>query len=285
MKIGIHLSVISKNWDDEWFDKLQFIKECGYDGIEVPLLNPDKFRTIEARDALKLHKLETVFGTGLSVDKDITSNDIEVRNRGIEHLKKCIDIVSECGSRNLNGVLHSPWGLTIDRTELKNRYNNCIASLQVVGDYAKDKGITLSLEMLNRYESSFLNCASDAVELLDKVNHPNIKVHYDTFHANIEEKSQPAAIRTLGNKIGHVHFCENDRGLVGTGSIDFKAIITALKDINYDGWIVVESFVEPSTEVGNGVYIWRKIEKSKEYVAKQSVKNIKELLGEYGKIK
>jgi D-psicose/D-tagatose/L-ribulose 3-epimerase len=89
------------------------------------------------------------------------------------------------------------------------------------------------------------------------VGSPNLKIHLDTFHMNIEEASIPAAIGAAAGRIGHFHVSENHRGLPGTGHIDFAAAAAALADAAYHGPLVIESFVRSGFEFSRAFSVWR----------------------------
>ena len=114
--------------------------------------------------------------------------------------------------------------------------------LPIAGPVLERYGVTLAIEPLNRFETYFLNTAADAAALCDQIGHPNVGILFDTFHANIEEKSIGQAYRTVGRHLKHVHTCENDRGTPGSGHVEWKEVFEALRDMRYDGWLTIESF-------------------------------------------
>jgi len=278
LKIGVHLSTYTKNWNDDVFKYLEISKKIGYDGVEIPLVDPFNFDIKKFKEELTRLNLEVSCGTGLSIDADISSVDSEKREKGLKHLKRCVDICNGLGSKVLGGVLYSPWGKLISREEAKENIEHSIKGLKEIAEYGEEKEVLISLEVLNRYESYFLNTVEEGKELLEKIGHKNVKLHFDTFHSHIEETSLRNAILSGASEIGHVHFCENNRGVPGTGQIDWNEVSKSLKDINYNGWIVVENFVMPSCEVGNTVGIWRKIDDSGEQAARKAYKFIDELI-------
>jgi D-psicose/D-tagatose/L-ribulose 3-epimerase len=102
--------------------------------------------------------------------------------------------------------------------------------------------MTLSIEPVNRSETFFLCTAADAKAFCEAVNHPRVGITIDTFHANIEEKNLAGAVRTADSLLKHVHASENDRGLLGSGHVDFLGIVAALRQIQYDGYLMIEGF-------------------------------------------
>jgi D-psicose/D-tagatose/L-ribulose 3-epimerase len=282
MKFGVHLSTFQENWNDDLYVLIKKSKEMGFDGVEIPLMNPDSFDTLKTKKLLTDLNLECTCGTGLNKNEDISSLDNDIRDRGITRLHKCIDISSELNADVLGGVLYAPWGLCVSRNEFKDNYQVMIKSLQEVDKYAKSKNVILALELINRYESSVLNTVEDGLELLKQLNCTNIKLHFDTFHANIEEKNTKQAIISGGEAIYHVHVCENDRGALGTGSINFKEVKEALDIIGYDNWITIENFVVSNCEVGNDTFTYRNIEKNGFQSAIIGLKYLKKLFNREG---
>lgn len=280
MKIGIHLSVFTKSWDEDVLKYIPRVKEIGYDSVEIPLLNPNAFDVKRARKLLKEHNLSVSCGTGLNPLTDITSVEDSIRRNGINHLKKCVDICADLGAKTLNGVIHSPWGMMVPRSDQDKLRTHGVKSLIEVAKYSEKKNITLCLELLNKYESSYLNTIEEGVELIKEVGSSFVKLHVDTFHSNIEEANMYRAIRNNIDHIGHIHFADNHRGTPGTGQIKFDKIMKIVKESNYQNHIVVECFVLPNCEVGNDVNIWRKIESSSEQMAIDSFKYINHLVKE-----
>jgi len=116
---------------------------------------------------------------------------------------------------------------------------------------------------------------ADAVALCDAIGHPNVGILFDTFHANIEEKDVAAAYRLVGRHLKHVHTCENDRGIPGTGHLDWPGVFQALRDVHYDGWLTIESFGFALGELSAAASIWRDIAPSPESIAFEGVKFLK----------
>ena len=145
-----------------------------------------------------------------------------------------------------------------------------------MGETLTANGMVLAIEPLNRFETYFLNTAADAARLCDQIDHPNIGILFDTFHANIEEKDIAAGIRTVGRHLRHVHTCENDRGIPGSGHVEWSGVFQALRDLRYDGWLTIESFGFNIGDISAAAAIWRDIEKTPESIAFEGVKFLKE---------
>lgn len=274
------MSTFTKTWDENLFKYIKDVKNFGYDGVEFPLMNPDEFMVGKAKKLLKEYELGCTCGTGMNPQRDISSKDKDINKNGVEHLKKCIDICNELESDCLGGVIYAPWGVCMTRQQGKDNIKRSLENLSILGDYAKEKGVVLALEMINRYESYFINTVDDGKEYLRIINNDNVKLHFDTFHGNIEEKSIKEALIAGGEDIYHMHFCENNRGVPGTGSINWKEVKEGLNTIGYNRWITIENFVMPNCEVGKDVYIWIAIEENGAVAAKKGIKFMRELFND-----
>jgi D-psicose/D-tagatose/L-ribulose 3-epimerase len=142
-----------------------------------------------------------------------------------------------------------------------------VEALQELGEVCARFHVKLAVEPLNRFESYFLNTAADAVKLCDEVGHPNVGILYDTFHANIEEKDQGEALRSVARHLVHVHSCENDRGTPGSGHVEWGKVFSTLRELNYDGYLVIESFGFAIKEIAAAACIWRDLAASPEAIA------------------
>ncbi|MBZ0307555.1 MAG: sugar phosphate isomerase/epimerase, partial [Anaerolineae bacterium] len=153
-----------------------------------------------------------------------------------------------------------------------------VKNLKELGSYAADKGAVLGIEPLNRFETSFINLASQAIEVVDRVDSSGCKIMLDTFHMNVEEKSLGEAIRQTGSRLVHFHACENDRGAPGSGTVHWDEVGQALKGIQFDGPVVIESFTDKVKTIARAAAIWRPFESSQDALAQSGVNFLKKLL-------
>ncbi|WP_404790443.1 sugar phosphate isomerase/epimerase family protein [Altericista sp. CCNU0014] len=114
------------------------------------------------------------------------------------------------------------------------------------------------------------------------MNHPQIGILFDVFHANIEEKCIPAAIRAAGSYLKHLHVCENDRGIPGTGHLNWSALLKALQEIRYDDWVVIESFNFYDAHLSGAACVWRDLAPSPEAIAYEGLPFLKETANRMG---
>src|SRR5215472_7510020 len=163
------------------------------------------------------------------------------------------------------------------RRRTEDEWKWAVEGLQVAAQQARKVDVTLCVEPLNRFETYFLNTLSDAAQLVCDVGESNVLVHFDTFHANIEERHPADSLRAVAKMLGHVHVSENDRGIPGTGHNDWRGILSALKEVRYDGWMTIESFAQPEPELAAAAAIWRDLAPSGDELARRGLQFIKEL--------
>jgi D-psicose/D-tagatose/L-ribulose 3-epimerase len=202
----------------------------------------------------------------------LISEDPEVRRKTHNHLVDTIQVAAEAGARIIAGPVYSPVGYLTGRRRTTDEWNRAVEGYQLLADTLAANGVTLAIEPLNRFETYFLNTAADATALCDQVGHPNVGILFDTFHANIEEKDIAAGYRTVGRHLKHVHACENDRGTPGSGHVEWNEVFQALRDLHYDGWLVIEGFSFALGELSTAACLWRDIEVTPEVIAFEGVK-------------
>ena len=257
MKIGVHMSMFCRKWEDEVTPYLEPLKAAGYDGVEISLYGANKEVLKKVGKVLKELELEVNCGVGITPETDISSKVPAVRENGILFLKECIDKTAEMGSKCLNGVLCSPWREFSHGNTRRERWKRSAGSMNIIGEYAGQYGIDLNVEVLNRFESDFINTLDEGTSFLKMVDAPNVRLLADTFHMNIEEDDIVSAVERNINNIGYIHCCENHRGVPGTGHILWNRFFRVLRNNDYDGWLTLESFVLSQNEVGNTLSIWR----------------------------
>jgi D-psicose/D-tagatose/L-ribulose 3-epimerase len=275
-KIGIQYGFWSKDRSGDFLPYVPKVAKLGFEVFEIsayPLIN----LTVAQRDAIKNTTadagLELSFQTSLPKIYDIASADAAVRKSGIEYLKQNLQITHDMGGKMLSGVLYGAWQDTPEDPGKDRGYylKNSVNSMKEISKFAEDTGIRLNLEILNRFEQYLLNTVDQGLEYLRMVDSPNLKLELDTFHMNIEEDAIGPAIVKAGDKLGHLHASENNRKLPGQGHIPWAEVAGALGQINYQGYIVIESFVKSGCELARLLKIWRDLdERDLELAAKES---------------
>jgi len=254
------------------FDKL---KGMGFDGIEIHLNHPETLPVEKIKEKMQGTGMKCTFTATLEKKHNLLSSDSKKRDQGINFLKELMDIVAELEGDVLGGVIYAAWGEFTGKMRTKEEWDYSKESLLKAAEYAEKKGVVLALEPVNRYETYFLNTAGDAGKLVEDISHPNVRIHLDTYHLNIEEESFYEAIKKAGEYLYHFHVCENNRGIPGTGHIPWEEVYKALKEINYNRWAIIESFVPAIEEIARMTAIWRNVAPSADAIAEEGLKFLK----------
>ncbi len=276
MKIGIHLALWMNTWNDDILPYASKASEIGYDGVELSLLGDVNTNAQKVGNEIRSMGLEITCATGLAPETDIAALDETPRKAGIRTMKEAIATTSQLGADQLAGVIYAAWGVT-DWENRKERLKWSADSLFEISKTAEQYEVHLGLEAINRYESDLLNTAEQALELTRQIDSPWFGVHLDSYHMNIEEKDPASAILACGSLLKHYHVVDNDRGVPGTGKIDFPSQAEALRKIDYEGWITCEMFVQACLPVSPDLNIWRPIESDPDTAAVSALNNIKRL--------
>jgi D-psicose/D-tagatose/L-ribulose 3-epimerase len=267
MKIGINTLIWSADFTEKQVPLLPRLKAAGFDGIEVAIFNPPAFQAALVEKAAREHGLEVTACTAIPHGSSLVSEDARERQLGLDHMKAAIDGVARAGGAMLAGPFYTPVGYLPGRRRTSAEWSREIEALQTLAPWAAERGVTLAVEPINRFETYFLNTAADAAALMRAVDHPSVGILFDTFHANIEEKRIADGYRAVAPWLTHVHTCENDRGTPGSGHVEWSEVFAALREIGYDGWLTIESFGSNVPEIAAAAAIWRDIESDPESIA------------------
>jgi D-psicose/D-tagatose/L-ribulose 3-epimerase len=267
VKLGINLYLWADDMHDDLMPVLERLKQIGYDGVEVPIFDLDQAKWELWARRLDDLGLQRTANTVIAAQHNPLSDDPAVREAAYEHIRQVIDCCAAVGSSLLCGPHQVALGVFTGRGATDEEWQRCVEHLRRAAEYAAGAGVVLAEEVVNRFELYHLNTLEQAVRCIDEVDHPNCRVHLDTFHAHIEEKDPGAAIRRAGSRIAHVHISENDRGVPGTGSVAWDDTFAALRDIGYDNWLTVEAFGNTLPNLAAATKIWRKLFDSEEGLA------------------
>ena len=241
-KLGVHAFVWAKGWShDECTRAVATSAELGYDLIELAALDPSAVDPAFTRRELDKHHLGATMSLGLPDECDISSNDPEKTRRGEARLRDALSLGRDIGVTHMCGILYSAfqkYAVPANPEGVKRS----VEVLQRVAETARASDITLGLEVVNRYETNLLNTAAQGVEMCQRIGAPNVKIHLDCYHMNIEEADVESAIIESGEYLGYFHTGDSNRGYLGSGSIDFGRIFRALVKSGYAGPITFESF-------------------------------------------
>jgi D-psicose/D-tagatose/L-ribulose 3-epimerase len=267
MKLGINLYLWADDMHDDLMPVLEKLKRIGYDGVEVPIFDLDLKKWSLWAKRLDDLGLQRTANTVIAPEHNPVSADPKIRKAAYEHMRAIVDCCATVGSPIVCGPHQVALGVFTGRGATDEEWSRSVDHLRRVAEYAAGAGVVLAEEVVNRFEIYHLNTLDQAIRLVDEVDHPNCRIHLDTFHAHIEEKDPAAAIRRAGSRIAHVHISENDRGVPGTGSVAWDSTFAALGDIGYDGWLTVEAFGNFLPNLAAATKIWRPLFDSEEQLA------------------
>ena len=266
MKYGMNLLLWTGNVTAEHFPLLAKLKAAGFDGVEIPVFGGEPADYKPVRAELDKNGLKCTTVTILTAETNAVSPDAAVRKKAVEWLKKVVDINHVLGAETVCGPYHSALGVFSGAGPTADEKKRSADVLREAAEHARKATLMMGIEYLNRFECYLLNTAAGARELVQMVNHPNFRTMYDSFHAHIEEKDPAAAIRTVAPVLAHVHISENDRGTPGTGHVAWDETFKALRQINYDNWLVIEAFGRALPDLAAATRIWRDLFPSAEEV-------------------
>ncbi len=279
MKFGMNLLLWSGDLTDAMLPVVEQLKKMGYDGVELPIFDPDpkKFAQWGKRlDEIGLARTAVTIRT--AADNPI-SPDPKVRAAGSDAMKRALECCRAAGAETLCGPYHSAIGEFSGKGPTADEWKWGVDSMRTCAENAAGAGVMLGVEYINRFECYFLNTADDTVRFVRDVNHPSCRMMYDTFHANIEEKSAAEAIRACAPYTVHVHISENDRSTPGAGQIAWDETFKTLKETGYDGWMVIEAFGLALPELAAATKIWRRMYQSEEQLARDGLAFMKKHAG------
>jgi D-psicose/D-tagatose/L-ribulose 3-epimerase len=259
--IGIHFGYWTQHWDSE---PIQFVKraqKCGFDILEVNAPKITRMSDTE-RDALKDAAADAGLGLtysiGMTADMDLASEDAATRKKGVAFLQDVARTMKHMDGTVMAGVNYSSWPRKLlpgeDKQVLTDR---AVEGMREAIKAAEDCGVLFCAEVVNRFEQFIMNTAAEGIAFAERVGSPNCKIHLDTFHMNIEEDSIGGAIVEAGAWLGHFHLGEPNRRPPGRGRMPWPEIFGALREINYQGALVMEPFLIPGGEVGRDIAVYR----------------------------
>jgi D-psicose/D-tagatose/L-ribulose 3-epimerase len=282
VRFGMHSSLWTARWTPAAVEAL--VPEAARHGlnvIEIALLAPETIEVEHSRQILGEHGIAPT--CSLSLPHEVTAPLHP--DKAEAFLLRALEVAHALGSNTLSGVTYATLGYTSGDPPAEQEYANIARALRPVARRAAELGMTLGLEPCNRYETHLLNTAEQAVWLIERIGEPNVMVHLDTYHMNIEEKGFRRGIRAAEKHLRYIHLSESDRGVPGTGTVDWSATFRALAETGFDGDMVIESFVTLPPEIARALSVWRPVADSAEQVLREGVPFLRDLARRHGLLK
>ncbi|PWU12685.1 MAG: xylose isomerase [Verrucomicrobia bacterium] len=281
MRFGINTFLFTSPFTNKSTRLFPQFKAWGFETIEIPIEDPSHIDPARVKGELDRHGL--VCGTVcacMGPDRDLRGNAKQQRT-SLAYMVKVLDQMVALDCPSLVGPVYSAVGRAdaVPAPEYRQQWKTVVKHLKTLCKEAEARGKQICLEPLNRFETDFINTCDQALKMVQDVGSSALKLHLDTFHMNIEEKNQGAAIRKAGKLLGHVHACGSGRGTPGYDHIDWKPIAEALSEIGYKGDVVIESFTTDVKVIARAAAIWRRIEPTRDEIAVKGLRFLKENLG------
>jgi D-psicose/D-tagatose/L-ribulose 3-epimerase len=233
LKYSLHAFGWSPIWSNDYLYLIDRAKELGFDAIEIPLIVTSMVDAATTKARAAAAGIEIVCGCVCTSQADPTGEDEETRNSAREYLKERIRLTAEIGANTMTGNLCSgPWRRVMPTEQ---HWEQAAAALREAARFARDLGVTLGIEVVNRFEGFLINTAEQAVRLREMIGEPNVGIQLDSFHMNIEEDNLYEATVKAAPYLCHFHLSESHRGEVGTGLVNFDDIFRALAEAGYSG--------------------------------------------------
>lgn len=280
MKVGINLLLWAGHVSETQAPLFRALKDTGFDGVEVPIFDASDTKHYARLGAIldDLGLKRTVTTTIPDEAHSPISDDPVARQAGFDHLARVMECCQALGAEVLAGPWYQPLGVFSGSGATHGELERCVEVHRKVAPLAKAAGLTCALEVLNRFECYLLNTCEQAIDYFDLLGEPGFGIHFDTFHANIEEKDSVAAVTAAWNSghLRHVHISENDRGTPGRGQARIRETIATLKALGYDDWLTIEAFSGALPELSAATRVWRPFFASEEEVYTEGYRFIRD---------
>ena len=279
MKFGASTFIWVSPFSNDTFYLFEKVKALGFDVLEICIEAPGTIDPYEIKDAAQATGIEVLICGAFGSARDISSENVMISETGMAYTKKCIEYANLIGSPIVSGPMYAPTGLTrmISQAEREQQRKRSAENMKILANYAEERGVKLAVEPLNRFETDFMNTVDQGLEFFDMIGFDNVGFLLDTFHMNIEEKNIGDAIKRAGKKLFNFHGSSNDRGTPGDDHLPWDNIVSGIKEINYNDYIVIEAFNPKITEIARAVSIWRPLAKSEDDLASDGLKFLKKI--------
>jgi D-psicose/D-tagatose/L-ribulose 3-epimerase len=258
MKTGMNLLLWTDHVTEALDPVLEQLKALGFDSIEAPIFNTSDLKPYERLGArLKSLGLRATGVTVMGPETSPISPDKAIRAAAVAHIDRVLECGQAFGCEILCGPTHSPLGVFSGNGPTDDEFKAGVETFKQVGEKAEARGIKIAAEYLNRFENYLLTTAAQTARFVEAVHHPFIKMMYDSFHANIEEKDQERAFASCAKHVIHVHVSENDRGVPGTGGVNWSSFWSGINSQGYDGFLTIEAFGRALPALAAATRVWR----------------------------
>jgi len=258
---GIHTSLWAHSWTREAAElAIPEAAERGLAFVEIALLDPAGADAPHTRALLEKHGIDAVCSLGLPNDARPTNNP----DKALDFLKLALDKSAAIGAKALSGVIYGSIGERTGNPPTEAEYDAVVRVMEKTAAHARSLGLSLGIEAVNRYENHMINTTEQAIAVIERIGAPNVFLHLDTYHMNIESKGQANAILAGREHLKYIHLSESDRGVPGTGTIGWDEVFAGLAGIGFKGGMAMESFIHMPPQLASALSVWRPVAESRE---------------------
>jgi len=281
LRYAVHAYAWTNSWSNDTLGIIDHAREIGFDTVEIPLMEIDKVDPVAIKERAEAAGMALCTSTACSEATDPTGDTEEIRAAALAYLTQCIDDTADMGATVFTGVTYSAIGRKIAGQPGPEYWDRAAAVLRQAARHARERGVTLGIEAINRYETFLINTGEQARLLLDMIDEPNVCIHLDAYHMNIEETDFYTPTKAAAPNLCHYHLSESHRGTPGTGTVDWDAIYRALADAGYNGLVGLESFESVSPAMRAATCMWRQLADSSDQLLSDGLKYLKGLEAKY----
>ena len=244
IKYGVHCYIFTDHWSDESIQILESAKELGAEVVEIAIGDDIHFTPELIRQKAEALDIALTTGPGgyWPLECDLSADDAEDRRNALIWHKKQVDVTAEMGAIAYTGALYGHPGVVKRRLPPPDEYPRTAEALHQLAEYAHRQGVKIVLEPMSHFRTHVVNTPEQVMRLLGMADHQNLWVLLDTYHLVTEIRDYAQAIRTVGDRLWAIHACENDRGVPGGGLVPWKTVFAALKEIRFDGYMLLETY-------------------------------------------
>lgn len=275
LQYAVHAYAWTPSWSNQTLDLIDRARRLGFDVIEIPLMELDLVDVKAIRERASRAGIGLCTSTACSEVNDPTGEDEATRRRAIDYLVGCIKATADMGAKVFTGVTYSAIGRRIPTMPGEEYWERAAKALKEAARYAQDLGVTVGIEPINRYESFLVNTCEQGLRLKTMIGEPNVAIHLDAYHMNIEEADFYEPTKRAAPLLCHYHLSESHRATPGTGRVDWEGIYRALAESGYSGLVGMESFCEVSGAMAAATCIWRKLAESSDQSLAEGLRFLK----------
>ncbi len=268
------------NWIDSFSDKELYLfekaKRFGFDSCEIGMVSTD-FDYAAVRKITGELQMELTLCGAFIKGRDISSFDEQIRQNTKQYFCDCFEAAEKTGAKIFGGPVYAGGGKThlLSPDDQKREWDYAVKGLAEMSRVAKNHGVTIALEPINRYRTSVVNTVEQALKMVSDIGSPNVGILFDTYQAGIEEDDILDALGRVckAGKLVHFHACGSNRAAPGRGHLPWLELVKILKQYNYGGNITIESF-----PAGGMDGAWRQLDESPDQLAEKGIHYLKNLL-------